>query len=699
MPELLIEIGTEEIPASYLRPALSAISASLVKGLAAARLRVGEPTLLFTHRRLVVHLDHVDACGESVTEVRKGPPARAAFDTDGNPTKAALGFAAKQGLDPADLEVVETEKGAWVMARVTVPGEAAGDVVARLLPSVLRSVPFPKTMRWTGSELPFARPIRNLVVLIGEEVVPVEIAGLVAGRETAGHAFLSPERFALESADLGAYRRALTDRFVVVDAEERRERILAGITALAGESVAAGAHPDLLDEVIGMAEWPVVLEGAIEEIYLPLPVEVLETAMRVHLRFFPVPEADGSLAPRFLAVMDREADCAALVREGMERVLRSRLSDARFFDGEDAKRKLADLVADLDDKSLHRDLGSYGDKGKRLATLAAAHLLGATGIPAAEEEIRRAALLAKADLVTEMVGEFPELQGTIGRIYATRDGEAAAVAEAIEDHYRPRGPSDDLPRGPVGIVVALAEKLDNLAAFVSVAGLPSGSSDPFGLRRQAVGLLRIAIEKGVRFNLRDVVRSAAELALEGGGDAEDLTAKIVGFVKERFYQLLVDAGFRFDLVRAAMVVPGFDPEDCRVRIEALTSLAGEAFWPRLIEVVERTANITKDADTGPGIRADLLTEVEEIEVHRVMEEAREELSTLARERRYVDLGRRFEQVFGEPVHAFFEQVFVNVEDSGVRANRMALLKEVNSLFGGCVADLSRVERGGETSAT
>ncbi len=698
MPDLLIEIGTEEIPAAYIPPAVAAIGASVQQGLTAARLENGAMALLHTHRRMVVHLTGVSALAESVTEVRRGPPARAAFDAEGNPTKAALGFARGQGVDPSALEVVETEKGAYVTATVTVEGESAAEVLTRVLPRALRSAPFKKSMRWTGSDMTFARPIRRLVVILGDEEIVLNAAGVTASRETRGHAFLSPEPIQLGSADLKKYCTLLRERFVVVSPAERRERILAGIAGAAGEDVAAGAHPGLLDEVVGMAEWPRVIAGTIDEDYLALPVEVLETAMRVHLRFFPVFNADGGLEPKFLAVMDRRARSADLVRAGMERVLRSRLSDARFFNVEDEKTRLEDLVPELDDKSLHRDLGTYGDKVGRMVALAAEFLIQATGLDAPVDQVKRAAFLAKADLVTEMVGEFPELQGTVGRIYAERDGEDPGVAEAIEDHYRPRGPADELPRGPVALIVALAEKLDNLVSFVSVAGLPTGSSDPFGLRRQALGIIRIACEREVRLDLGAAVAVATKglPRLDEGGRSE-LSERVLGFVKERFYQWSVDAGFRYDFVRAAMgasAVP-FDALSCHRRIEALAKMSAEPFFGPLLTVVERTANITRDAGEGVPLREDRLVEAEERAVAGVLAEARAELAALLAARDYVHLGRRFAEAFGDPVHAFFEKVYVNVEDPDLRANRMALLREVNALFGGPVADLSKVERNKE----
>lgn len=690
MPDLLVEIGTEEIPAGYLAGGVRALADAIAGALRDARIAAPEPTTLATPRRLAVHFADLPESGESVTERRTGPAAKIAFDAEGNPTKAALGFARGAGIDPSALEVVETDKGPYVSAVVTSEGRKTADVVADALAGALAATPFPKTMRWTGSPVSFARPVRNLVVLLGSEVVAAEAAGLVAGRTTRGHPFLAPELFELASADLAVYRDALRERFVVADAGERRERIVAGLAARIGKERAADAEPALLAEVVGLTEWPVVIEGRIDESFLALPLEVLEVSMRVHLRFFPVLDADGRPEGRFLAVMNRTEDSADVVREGNERVLAARLTDARFFFGEDRKARLEDRVDRLRDKALHRDLGSYLDKAERLASLVR-RIAPGLGLGAAADDAARAARLAKADLVTEMVGEFPELQGTMGRIYARLDGEADAVAEAIEDHYRPRGPEDALPRGDAAVLLSIAEKLDNLAAFFRVSGAPTGSSDPFGLRRTAIGLLRISAEKDVPLPLGASVEAA--VALVGADDPAKLRDEILAYLRERLYQALTDEGRRYDLVRAALAA-GFDiVPDLRRRVATLEALAAEPFWPGLVEVVERTHNITRGAEVPAEIDPALLADDEEKALHAVLVERGPAVQTLLDAGDYDAAARAFADAFAGPVHAFFEKVFVNVDDAKLRANRMALLGRVNGLFAARVADLARVEKG------
>ena len=687
MPDLLIEIGTEEIPASYSEPALAAFEAALTSACGKARLTLPEARRLGTPRRLTLHFADVAGMSESLTVERMGPAAKIGFDADGNPTKAALGFARGQGVDPSDLRVVETKKGPYVAVTVREEGVPAGEIVAAALPGALRSIPFPKVMRWTGSDLSFARPIRGLAVVFGNDPVDLTVAGVRSSGGVPGHPFLSEGRLALESADLDIYRQGLIERCVVADPKERRERILAGLAGYLDEDQLADVHDGLLDEVTWLAEWPVVVQGRIDEEFLELPVEVLETAMRVHLRFFPVLDADGRPEARFLAVMNRTEASAPTVTAGFERVLRSRLSDARFFLAEDAKRTLEEMVPELGDKALHRELGSYLDKVGRLEELSG-WLAEENGLAGECEAVARAARLAKADLVTEMVGEFPELQGTIGRIYALRDGESPEVATAIEDHYQPRGQGGWLPRGRVAQVVAAAEKLDNLVAFFSVGGPPTGSSDAFGLRRQALGLLRLAAEGEIRIPLAAAIRRAIRVL--GVEDAAALEAEVLGFVRDRLYRATLDEGRRYDLVRAALGAGFDDVRDFHRRVHALHAVAGEDWWPRLVEVVERTGNILKGAARADTVEAGLLEDGDERELHDALLKSAPGIEALIAAQEYAGAARAFSDAFSDVVHAFFTNVYVNVEDERVRANRMALLGRVNDLFAERVADLSDV---------
>ncbi len=689
MPDLLIEIETEELPPAVVGPAAEALVRGVREALEEARIRTGPATGLATPRRLVAHVADAADRGASLTARRRGPPASVAFDAGGRPTKAGRGFARAQGVDPAALERMETEKGIYAAVTVTEEGRELAAVLAEKLESILGSIPFPKKMRWPGSDIPFARPIRRVVVLHGEAVVPLSAAGCRADRMCRGHPFLAPEPFPLASADLHAYRGELEARRVVVDFEERRRRIREAIVRGGGGEPSGGPEAALLDEVANLAEWPVVIEGRLDERFLELPPEVLETALRVHLRFFPVRGAGGTLEPRFFSVMDRDPESADLVREGNERVLASRLADARFFFEEDRKKRLADRLPELAEKELHEGLGSYRDKAERLERLAG-WLAEAAGWPGEAAAARRAALLAKADLVTEMVGEFPELEGTMGRIYAERDGELPEVAAAVEDHYRPRGPGDALPRGRVGVLVSLAEKLDNLAGFFLAAGPPSGAADPHGLRRQALGLIRVVQGGGVRIDLGAALREAAREV--GAPDPERLGGRVREFVGERLYHACLEEGYRLDLVRAVLA-PGFDDLlSFRARLEAVTEASGKPWWPDLVTLVERAANILRGADAGDVVDPDLVEEPAERTLHEALLRHGPDIEDLVRRGEYVAAAERLVTELSAAVHRFFAEVFVNVEDPARRANRLALLRRVDDLFGRSVADLSTIGR-------
>jgi glycyl-tRNA synthetase beta chain len=381
------------------------------------------------------------------------------------------------------------------------------------------------------------------------------------------------------------------------------------------------------------------------------------------------------------------------VREGNERVLRARLTDARFFFAEDRKVRLEARVERLGDKGLHRDLGSYLDKTVRVEALVK-WLAEELDASEAVADALRAARLAKADLVTEMVGEFPELQGTVGRIYAGLDGERPEVGRAIEDHYRPRGPEDGLPRDMAGVLVALADKLDDLAAFFHVGGAPTGSSDPFGLRRQALGLLRIVTDRELPCPLDRALARA--VALVAPGESGALAETILEYVKDRFYQSMTDEGFRYDLIRAALGAGFSDPADCRRRVRALTALAGEPDWPRLVEVVERTCNITRGLAPAAAVDPGRLVEEEERRLYAALERHEPEVLARLAADDYEGAARHFVDAFADPVHEFFLKVFVNVDDAAVRDNRIALLARVNGLFAARIADLTRVEKGPAT---
>jgi len=693
MSTLLFELGTEELPAGYVQPALADMAERFRAAAQEGRLAPDRVRVTGTPRRLTLYVEGLpDAQKEEETLVQ-GPPAKVAFDAGGKATKAALGFARAQGVDVADLEVRDTERGRYCFARKREPGRPAAEVLPGILAEVARAVSFPKSMRWRGSDLRFARPVRTVVALLDDRVLDLEVFGVRAGRATRGHPFLAPGAIALERADYAAYCDALRRAYVLADVEERKAALRAAVEerlrTIAGDA-ARLEREDLLEEVALLVEWPLVVEGRFDEDFLEVPAPILEAAMVEHQRYFPVHRRDGSLAPRFLAAANRAEDASGLIREGNERVLRARLSDARFFWRADARATLADRVERLAQVQFLPGLGTYRDKVRRLEELVT-RIAAEQGAPEGQvAHARRAALLCKSDLLTEMVGEFPSLQGTVGGLYARREGEPEPVARAIEEHYRPRAASDPLPASPEGRLLALADRLDSLAGGFALGLGPTGSQDPYALRRQALGAIRL-VEAAGGARLDRLVGHALDV-LAPEKDRASVQADLEAFLRDRLYQLALDRGAPHDLVRAAMAAGWHDVADLLERVRVLCDLASRPEWPALVTVVERTFNIGRNAESSR-MDESLLCEPEERRLWRVYAENEGEIRDLIAQRRYLDAALRYAAAFAEPVHVFFDRVFVNVEDARLRANRLALMRAINRLFRERIADLSEIVTG------
>jgi glycyl-tRNA synthetase beta chain len=629
MPDLLIEIGTEEIPAAQFAPALRAAAESVAASLAFGRIRHGEITALGTHRRLAVHVaDLAEDSGE--------------FET----------------------------------------------IVALSIPAAIDAVPRPVPVRWPQSEVPFVAPIRNLVALLGDRVVAVTVAGVDAGRSTVGHAILAPDRFELETADLSAYRDRLRDAKVVVDPAEREAGVRSELAARLGEDRTVEVGSEVQFEVVSKCEWPRVIEGSTEAAGTDLPVEVLDVVMRRRIGLVPSFPDDGRSRPRFLKIIDREGDPEGSIRAGYERALRGCLADVRYLLAKDRPSSLAACVGRLADRPFHLELGSCSRKMDRLVELST-WLAARMDVSDPAQHVPRAALLAKADLVTEVVERFPELHGTIGRIYALRDGEGREVADAIEDHLRPRGPADRLPRGPVSTVLAIAEKLDNLAAFFSIGGAPAGPSDRFGLRDEAAGLLRILVEGEHHLSIGRAVHHAVDLV--GADDPQELAETLVAFLRDRLARIVTDSGCPVGMVRACLAVGSDDVLDFRRRLDAISSIVSEVWWPDLVDVVEKTGSILRGVAVATTVDRQALVEPAEKDLHHAVTEHGDRIRELLSEFRYAEAAKAFTEAIVSPARRFLDEVGVATEDPAARGNRRALLGRVNDLFGASVADLSQVK--------
>jgi glycyl-tRNA synthetase beta chain len=694
MVDFLLELGTEEIPAFYIEPAVLDLVDRLTAALDEAGLPAEGSRTAATPRRLAVLIQGLPEKQDDREEEVSGPPEKAAFDKDGKPTKAAVGFAKGQGAEVDAIEVRETPKGRYCFVTKKIAGRTAGDVLAEILPAVAAGIHFPKSMRWpaggASGGVTFARPIRSAAAVLGKDVVRFAINNLESGRKVFGHPFMAPGAFELESADFDAYLTALRERHVIADVKERRSIIREGVEKILKGHGGALEEMSLVDEVTHLVEHPHVVEGEFDERFLELPAAVVKSAMMDHQRYFPVEDGQGKLLPRFITVINRGEEQADEVREGNERVLAARLADADFFLKEDRKKPLAELVNDLKGIVYQEKLGTYWDRVNRLKTMAG-HLADTLALSKAEREnCIRAAELCKCDLTTEMVGEFPNLQGVIGREYALMDGEADDVAVAIEEHYLPRFAGDRLPSTAVGKVLALAEKFDAVTGCFASGLSPTGSQDPYGLRRQALGILRIILEGGIELSLKQAVQAAAASLPNGLPAADIVESRVLDFFWDRLYHFCVERGFRYDLVKASLKTGYDDIHDFWKRLEALTELSAEPGWEELVTVVQRTYNIFKNAGDPGEVQEARLEEPEEKEVFRLYKESRPAIVALLDKADYTAASREYAGVFVKPVHTFFDKVFVNVDDEALKNNRLALMKGLNRLYTENIADLSQV---------
>jgi glycyl-tRNA synthetase beta chain len=629
--------------------------------------------------------------------VSLGPAKRAAFDASGNATKAAAGFARSRGIAVDALETVATEKGEYVAARVLEKGETAAALLEARLPALILALRFPKVMRWEPSGAAFTRPLRWILALLGEAPLRFRVADVESGRATRGHRFLAPGPIEVRSPV--EYEGALRRAHVVVDAGERRGAIEAALGAAAR---AAGGRlvsdEELLDQVAFLVETPGVLAGSFDARYLNLLPDIVKTAMKQHQRYFCVEDAEGRLLPRFLSVVNVPADDAArlaIVRAGNERVLAARLEDAEFYWEEDQKTPLRAKVPLLDRVVWQERLGTVGEKARRIERLAL-HLAEKES-PQTRDVVKKAAPLLKADLVTEMIQdgkEFTKLQGLIGREYANRSGEPTEVAEAIYEHYLPRFAGDDLPLTSTGAVLSVADKIDTIVGCFGVGLVPTGSQDPFALRRLARGVLRIFRGSDSQWELEVIVKAAIE-EYKGKLAAEParLTADVIAFFDDRLKNLLAEGGLTYDAVDAALAVTR-RPKEVEERARAIDAFRGSPDFERLAIGYKRVANILKGTEKTAAVDAKRFAEAPEGALHEALVRASAAITKPLAERRYRDVMETLLGLRGV-IDTFFDKVLVMAEDPRLRANRLALLGEVRDLFLR-FADLSRIVIEGES---
>ncbi len=683
MAELLLELFSEEIPARMQNKAADDLARLISAGLKEAGLDCDDIRGFATARRLTVVVDGLPAAQLDTFEEKRGPRV-------GAPDKAVEGFMKSAGLTRDQLEERETEKGSFYYAVIENKGRPTMDVLPGLLNTAISAVPWPKPMRWGAYSARWVRPLHNILCLFDGKTVPLAWEHLTANNQTFGHRFMAPE--AITVKDFADYQARLKSAYVVLDATDR-EKIIAKDAArlAAAEGLTLIEDPELLSEVAGLVEWPESLIGSIDTSFLEVPQEALISAMRSHQKYFSLAGSDGRMAPRFIVVANlRAEDGGREITAGNERVLSARLSDAKFFWDKDREKSLESRVPDLEKIIFHAKLGTVREKVERIIKLTAEI---APFVPNSDAEAAaRAALLAKADLTTEMVGEFADLQGLMGRYYAAHDGESAAVATAIEEHYSPLGPNDSCPSEPASVIVALADKIDTLTGFFAIDEKPTGSKDPYALRRAALGVIRLVLENRLRLPLLDIFRKSGELH-----DVPETLdeAELLAFFADRLKVHLKEQNVRHDYITAAFALGEDDLLRLMARVEALSSFLDSEDGANLLIAYRRAANILRIEEKKDGVTYDapvdeaLLADAEELALDKRIKEV-SGLVTAAIDMDEFEAAGAAAARLRKPVDAFFDKVTVNAEDAALRANRLRLLSTIRNLLDQ-LADLSKIE--------
>lgn len=684
--DLLIELGTEELPPKALKSLSDAFTQGIVAQLESARLSYEQVRSFASPRRLAVCVEGVQTAQADEVVEKRGPAVQAAFDQDGNPTKAAQGWARGVGIDVADAQRLSTDKGEWLMYEATVKGKSLPELVQGMIEAAVKQLPIPKTMRWGSGSHQFIRPLHRLTVLLGQQVIPAELFGIQSSNKVTGHRFHHPTDVTVPHAK--QYADVLREAHVIADFAERKGMIQQSVIELAeAENGIPVWDEDLVDEVTSLVEYPVALVAGFDASFLAVPKEALIYTMKDDQRYFPLIDAENNLLPRFIFISNIQSSDPIQVTSGNEKVIRPRLADAQFFFETDKKTPLANRLEKLDSVLFQKELGSIGDKARRIAANAKAI---ASALNADANAAERAGLLAKADLVTNMVMEFPEVQGVMGMHYARHDGEPELVAEAIEAHYRPRFAGDELPISNEGCAVALADKLDTLVGIFAIGQTPKGDRDPFGLRRAAIGMLRILVEKELYLDLNMLVKTAIESYGSLVKAPSEVQDQVVDFLLGRFRAWYQDQQIPVDVIQAVLARRPTIALDFDRRVKAVSEFRANPQAEALAAANKRVSNILSKADAvSQAIDESLLTETAEKALYSTLQGIRDQVQGAAESGDYAAALTAL-ATLREPVDTFFDDVMVNADDADIRANRLALLNQLRNQFLN-IADISLLQ--------
>ena len=683
MPEFFIEIGSEEIPSGYVEPALLYMREELASFFTRNKIQAGAPQVLGTPRRLVLSVKGVDVLQEDSVDFFQGPSISVAFDDQGEPTKAAIGFARGKGLDVSDLTKESTPKGEVVCARVEKKGRPTQDHLNEFLPKFIGNIPFPKRMRWQNKARPFARPLHWITAIFNDKPLQFNFDGIECGQFSPGHRFLKPDKF--EVKNLSSYLEQSANHFLMVDPELRKQKILEQVQKLAQE--AGGSVEEdlsLLNAVNFLVEYPVAIRGDFDPCFLELPKELLVMTMKYHQKYFHVSDEKENLLPYFITISNMPE--SHQIKNGNERVLRARLEDARFFYNEDKKKQLDDFVGEMKGVVFQKKLGTLYEKMERVSGLSG--VLSNFVCPDKQKQALRAGRLCKADLMTLMVYEFPELQGIMGGYYATHSGEVPEVAQAIKEHYRPAFSGDAPPESELGAIIAVADKLDTIIGCIGVGLIPSGSEDPYGLRRNALGIIQIFLCWGWQVPLINLIEDGlrsmgSKLKLE----PEAIKKHVLELFSQRYKSHLDAEGFPHDAIDCVLSTGLDSIVDIKAKVVAFSDLKKQPYFEPLAIAFRRVVSILKEGADGQ-VDPLLLNEPAEKKLFEVYLKLHEPVLRHIQKKEFDQALEKISEI-KPAVDRFFDEVMVMVEDVSLRNNRLYLLHQISSLFSG-LADFSRI---------